>query len=80
MFWELGTSGTRELGVWEWVWGFPGEVSLRSDPPAAAADCVGSAKVQFKQCTLCTFAGLPVGEIVGKGRKSVWYIAHRLSS
>jgi len=24
MFWELGTSGTRELGVWEWVWGFLG--------------------------------------------------------
>lgn len=52
MFWKLGEQG--KLDATEV---FPGKVSLRSGPPAAAADCVGSAKVQFKQCTFCTFAG-----------------------
>lgn len=66
MFWKLGEQG--KLDATEV---FPGKVSLRSGPPAAAADCVGSAKVQFKQCTFCTFAGFAnwgnCGAAAGRG-------------
>lgn len=79
MFWKLGEQG--KLDATEV---FPGKVSLRSGPPAAAADCVGSAKVQFKQCTFCTFAGFAnwgnCGAAAGRVSGWVWYIAHRLSS